>query len=217
MTAGLLLTNNMEIIENITKAAGNIGEFFKSINLLLTLLYTVLGAAGSFIGWFVLTYNSLVQKRRKTDEEWANIAAAIKRRADLIPNLIETVKGYAGHEKETLEKVTAARASVMGAGNPADQLKAENMLSGALKSLFAVAESYPNLKADQNFAALQRELAETENKINDARRLYNTAVQELNVKIESIPSNFVATFFRFKKAEFFDVAGKDTVVPKVKF
>lgn len=207
----------MEIIENITKFAGNIGEFFKSINLLLTLLYTVLGAVGAFVGWLVFTYNSLVQKRRKADEEWANIAAAIKRRADLIPNLIETVKGYAGHEKETLEKVTQARASVMSAGNPVEQLKAENMLAGALKSLFAVAESYPDLKANQNFMELQRENAETENKINDARKFYNAVVQELNVKIESIPSNFVATFFRFKKAEFFEAASQDAEAPKVKF
>ena len=207
----------MEFIENITKVIGNLGEFFKSINLLLTLLYTVLGAVGSFVGWFVFTYNSLVQKRRKTDEEWANIAAAIKRRADLIPNLIETVRGYAGHERETFEKVTQARTAVMSAGNPADQLKADNMLAGALKSLFAVAESYPDLKANQNFLELQRELADSENRINDARKLYNATVQELNVKIESIPSNFVAGTFRFKKAEFFDVAEQDKEAPKVKF
>jgi len=207
----------MEIIEKINAFAGTIGDFFKSINLLLTLLYTVFAALGSFIGWFVLTYNTLVQKRRKVDEEWANIAAAIKRRADLIPNLIETVKGYAGHEREVLEKVTEARTAVMGAGNPAEQLRAENMLTGALKSLFAVAENYPNLKANENFVELQRELSETENKINEARKIYNSAVQELNVKIESIPSNFVAQTFRFKKAEFFEVAAAETEVPKVRF
>lgn len=207
----------MEIIGKISDFAGSIGDFLKSINLLLTLLWTVLGALGSFVGWFVFTYNTLVQKRRRTDEEWANIAAAIKRRADLIPNLIETVKGYAGHERATLENVTRARSAVMGATGPADQMKAENMLTGALKSLFAVAESYPDLKANQNFSEMQKELAESENRIFEARKTYNAAAQELNVKIESIPSNFVAQVFRFKKAEFFEAEAAAIAVPKVSF
>ncbi|MEK7090523.1 MAG: LemA family protein [Patescibacteria group bacterium] len=207
----------MEIIGKINDFAGGIGDFFKSINLLLTLLWTVLGALGSFVGWFVFTYNSLVQKRRRTDEEWANIAAAIKRRADLIPNLVETVKGYAGHERATLENVTRARSAVMDATGPAEQMKAENMLTGALKSLFAVAESYPDLKANQNFSEMQRELAESENRVYEARKIYNAAVQELNVKIESIPSNFVAKVFRFKKAEFFEAEAAAIAVPKVSF
>lgn len=192
-------------------------DFIKSINILVTLLYTILGAVGGFVGWFVLTYNGLVQRRRKTDEAWANIAAALKRRVDLIPNLVETVKGYAGHERQTLENVTAARSAIMNAKTPAEQVGAENMLSGALKSLFAVAENYPDLKASTNFLQLQQEVSGIESEIQASRSVYNNAVQDYNVKIESIPSNFVAKVFRFHPAEFFKIAESETAVPKIKF
>lgn len=195
----------------------NIFTFLKSINLLLTLLYTILGALGSFIGWFVFTYNSLVQKRRKVDEMWANIGVALKKRVDLIPNLLETVKGYAAHERETFEKVTQARSAVISAKTPAEEMKAENMLTQALKSLFAISENYPDLKASANFLELQREISGVESDLQQARGAYNNAAQDFNVKIESLPSNFVAKVFRFKQVEFFKTAEGDKEVPKIKF
>ena len=153
------------------------------------------------------TYNSLVRNRVKAEESWSGITVQLKRRLDLIPNLVKTVKAYAKHEAETLEKVVAQRAAGIQGGqtSPADAAKTENMLSGALKSIFAVAESYPDLKANQNFLELQAELTDTEDKIQAARRFYNSAVTKLNTKIESFPSNFVANMFKFKKREFFDV------------
>ena len=192
-------------------------SFINFEKLLLYIIYAILGGIGSFVGWVVWAYNSLVQVRRRADEAWANIATQLKRRSDLIPNLVESVRGYAAHERELLENVTKARSNLMSAGAPEDQLKAENQLSGLLKSLFAVAENYPDLKANQNFLELQRELANIENAIQQDRRLYNEAVRELNVKAESVPLNFVAIFFRFKKAEFIDVSEAERAVPKVKF
>ncbi|MDP3696682.1 MAG: LemA family protein [Candidatus Taylorbacteria bacterium] len=185
--------------------------------LLLSLLWTVLGALGSLVGWVVYAYNTLVNARRRADEALANVGTQIKRRYDLIPNLAETVKGYASHEREVLEKVTQARSFVAGAKTVTEYQQADNMITGALKTLFAVSENYPDLKASQNFLELQGELAETENRIQEGRRVYNEAVRDVNVKIESIPINFVAVFFRFKKADFFEITAAEKEVPKIKF
>lgn len=138
-------------------------------------------------------------------ESWADIDVQLKRRYDLIPNLVNTVKGYMAHERGTLEKVTEARVKAMSAGSVGDHGKSENMLTDALKSLFAVAENYPDLKANQNFLELQRELSDTENKIQAARRFYNTNVRDLNTKIDSFPPNIIAGMFRFSKADFFEL------------
>jgi LemA protein len=156
--------------------------------------------------WGVGMYNRFIQLRTRADEAWADIDVQLKRRYDLIPNLIETVKGYATHERETLQKVTEARTQAMGATSIADHAQAENMLTGALKSLFAVSESYPDLKANTNFLELQRELSDTENKIQAARRFFNTNVRDLNIATETFPSNLIANWFKFTKREFFELA-----------
>lgn len=155
----------------------------------------------------VVMYNSLVQLKVRVEEAWSDITVQLKRRADLIPNLIETVKGYAAHEKAVFEKVTEARSAVMNATQqgPAETAKAENMFESALKSLFAVAEAYPDLKANQNFLQLQQELVDTEDKIQASRRFYNGGVRDLNTKIEMFPSNIIAGMFNFSKREFFEV------------
>ncbi len=185
--------------------------------LLLYVLYAILGGIGSFVGWVVWAYNSLVSVRRRADEAWANIETQLKRRNDLIPNLVESVRGYATHERELLERVTNARSMLSGASGPQERAGLENQISGFLKTLFAVAENYPDLKANQNFLDLQRKLAEVEDAIQADRRRYNEAVRELNVKMESVPLNFVASFFRFKKAEFIAIPAEEKRVPQVKF
>lgn len=169
-------------------------------------------------GYVFLAYNGLVRRRNQVKEAWSDIDVQLKRRHDLIPNLIETVKGYAAHEREAFESVTTARARALGAQTPADKAEAENMLTGALKSIFAVAEAYPDLKANTNFVELQRELADTENKIQAARRFYNTNVRDYNTALESVPTNIIAGMFSFKQEQFFeleDEAAKS--VPKVEF
>ena len=155
----------------------------------------------------IVIYNSLVQLKVRVEEAWSDITVQLKRRADLIPNLIETVKGYAAHEKAVFERVTEARSAVMSATQqgPAETAKAENMFESALKSLFAVAEAYPDLKANENFLHLQQELVDTEDKIQASRRFYNGGVRDLNTKIEMFPSNIIAGMFSFKKREFFEV------------
>lgn len=153
----------------------------------------------------IAIYNGLVRSKIRVDEAWSDITVQLKRRLDLIPNLIETVKGYASHEKEVFQKVTEARTSVMNASGPAETAKADNMFEGALKSLFAVAEAYPDLKANQNFQQLQTELVDTEDKIQAARRFYNGAVRDLNTKIKVFPNNIFAGMLGFKEREFFDV------------
>lgn len=166
----------------------------------------------------VLMYNGLVRLRQRVKEAWSDIDVQLKRRYDLIPNLVETVKGYATHERDLLEKVTEARTRAMGAGSPKEKADAENMLSGTLKTLFAVSENYPQLKANENFLELQRELSDTENKIQAARRFYNSNVMEINTNVQSFPSNIIAGMFGFKEEEFFELeeeAAKDPV--KVKF
>ena len=169
-------------------------------------LYIVLGVVVVIGLWLVATYNRFVTLVNRTKEAWADIDVQLKRRYDLIPNLVETVKGYATHEREAFESVTKARATAIGAQSVADHAEAENMLTGALKSLFAVAEAYPDLKANQNFLELQRELSDTENKIQAARRFYNTNVRDLNTAIESFPGNVIANLFRFEPREFFELA-----------
>ena len=159
--------------------------------------------------WLISIYNSFIRFGQRVSEAWADILVQLKRRYDLIPNLINTVKGYATHEAGTLEKVTEARNQAMRAGNAGDKAAAENMLSGALKSLFAVSEAYPDLKANQNFLSLQSELSDTENKIQAARRFYNGLVRDLNTKVDSFPSNLIAGLFHFVKKEYFDLAETD--------
>jgi len=170
-----------------------------------TIFYILLGIIAVIAVWFIFAYNSFITLVNRAKEAWSDIDVQLKRRYDLIPNLVNTVKGYATHEREAFENVTKARAAAIGAQTPHDRGQAENMLSGALKSLFAVAEAYPDLKANTNFMELQRELSDTENKIQAARRFYNTNVRDLNTKIEVFPSNIVANLFKFAKLEFFEL------------
>lgn len=172
-------------------------------------LYIVLGVVVVVGLWLVATYNRFVTLVNRTKEAWADIDVQLKRRYDLIPNLVETVKGYATHEREAFESVTKARAAAIGAQSVADHAEAENMLTGALKSLFAVAEAYPDLKANQNFLELQRELSDTENKIQAARRFYNGNVQDLKTALEQFPSNIVGSWFNFKAMDFFELSEAD--------
>ncbi len=164
-------------------------------------------------------YNSLVRSRNQVDEAWSDINVQLKRRYDLIPNLVETVKGYASHESGVFEKVTAARTAAMSAGSLDDKLAKENALSGTLKSLFAVAEAYPELKANQNFLQLQSDLTDTEDKIQAARRFYNGTVRDYNTKIQQFPGVIFASIFGFTKKEFFgiDESGPEAQPVKVQF
>lgn len=165
----------------------------------------------------IIIYNGLVKLRVQVDGAWADIDVQLKRRHDLIPNVVETVKGYAGHEKETLEAVVDARSAAMSAQGPADQGQAENMLTGALKNLFALSEAYPDLKAAGNFRDLQETLQEMENGIQQARRYYNAVVRDYNTKIGQVPSNFVAMAFNFSERDFFEIEEGEGEVPKVSF
>jgi LemA protein len=155
--------------------------------------------------WGVLVYNQLIVFKNRTDESWSDIDVQLKRRYDLIPNLVSTVNGYATHESGVFEKVTQARTMAMSAGTPESRIEAENALSGTLKSLFAVAENYPDLKANENFLELQKELSDTENKIQSARRFYNANVRDFNTKIEVFPTNLVAQGLGFSKRDFFEL------------
>ena len=167
--------------------------------------------------FFWLGFNGLVKRRNQVDNAWSQIDVQLKRRHDLIPNLVETVKGYAAHERGTFEAVTNARANAMNAQTPADQAQAENVLSGALKSLFAVAEAYPDLKANQNFLNLQEELTSSEDRIAYARQFYNDSVLSYNTKIQQFPTVLIAGMFNFGKREFFDAAPEDTAPVQVQF
>ena len=171
----------------------------------MTLIYVLGGAIVLVILWIVGTYNSFVSFVNRAKEAWSDIEVQLKRRYDLIPNLVNTVKGYAAHETTAFEKVTQARAAAMGAGSLEEKGKAELGLASALKSVFAIAEAYPELKANQNFLALQTELSDTENKIQAARRFYNGNVRDLNTKIEQFPSNLIANMFKFAPLEFFEL------------
>lgn len=165
----------------------------------------VLGAAVVIAGAVIGIYNTLIRLKNKVDEGWADIDTQLKRRYDLIPNMVETVKGYAKHEKGTFEAVTKARSMAMGATNPEAKAEAENMLTGTLKSLFAIAENYPELKANTNFMELQQTLKEIEEHIQLSRRYYNATVRDLNTKVEIFPNNIVAGMFGFKKREYFEI------------
>jgi LemA protein len=166
----------------------------------------------------VSLYNKLVALKVQAESAWSDIDTQLKRRHDLIPNLVETVKGYAAHEKGVFEKVTEARSRAMAAQTPAQVSQAEGMLTQALRGLYAVAENYPELKANQNFMALQQSLTQTEDAISGSRRGYNSAVQELNTKIETVPSNIIASMFNFKPREFFEVTDEaERAVPQVRF
>ena len=158
--------------------------------------------------WVVFAYNSFIRLINRAKEAWADIDVQLKRRYDLIPNLVNTVKAYAIHEAKVFESVTRARTAAMNAGSLAEKTNAENMLTNTLKSLFAVSEAYPDLKANQNFMKLQDELADTENKIQAARRFYNGVVRDLNTKLESFPSNAIAGIFGFAKMEFFELGNE---------
>ncbi len=181
-------------------------------------IFIILAVVAAVVLWFIFAYNGFVRLINRAKEAWADIDVQLKRRYDLIPNLVNTVKGYATHESSVFENVTKARTVAMGAGNLAEKGQAENMLTGALKSIFALAEAYPDLKANQNFLELQRELSDTEDKIQAARRFYNTNVRDLNTRIESFPSNIIAGAFRFSKMEFFQLEESAAKSPiEVKF
>jgi len=170
----------------------------------------ILVILGLLVLWAIFAYNGFVTLVNRAKEAWADIEVQLKRRYDLIPNLVNTVKGYATHESSAFENVTKARSMAMGAQGPTkEHAEAENMLTGALKSLFAISEAYPDLKANTNFLELQRELSDTENKIQAARRFYNTNVRDLNIKMESFPSNIIARVFNFTKMDLFDLADTD--------
>lgn len=175
----------------------------------MTILYIVLAIVVILILWAIIAYNGFVTLTQRVKEAWSDIDVQLKRRYDLIPNLVATVKGYATHEKTVFEDVTNARTAAMSATAPAQKAGAEDMLSGALKSLFAVSENYPDLKANQNFLELQRQLEDTENKLQAARRFYNGVVMDLNTRLQRFPSNLIGTMFGFAKADFFQLNDAD--------
>lgn len=176
-------------------------------------MYYVIGVLVVIVLWLIWAYNGFVRYRNRTKESWADIDVQLKRRYDLIPNLVKTVERYATHEKDTLAKVTEMRTRAMGAVDPEQKAEAENMLSGALKSLFAVSENYPDLKANQNFLELQKELSDTENKIQAARRFYNTNVRDFNTALQSFPNKLVAGPFGFKASVFFELENENEREP----
>jgi len=178
----------------------------------------VLGVVGLVLLWAVATYNGLVKLRNMVEEAWSGIDVQLKRRADLVPNLVSTVKGYAGHEKETLEEVIRLRNQAQSAHGVGETAQAQGLLGAALGKLVALAESYPDLKANQNFMQLQSSLGEIEEQLQLARRYYNGSVRNLNIKVESFPSNLIAGRFSFAKAEFFELENAaERAVPKVEF
>ena len=183
----------------------------------MSILIILAIAAGAILLWIVAVYNGLITLRNRAKEAFSDIDVQLKRRYDLIPNLVETVKGYAAHEKEVFEKVTEARTRAMGAQTLKEKGEAENALSGTLKTLFAVSENYPQLRASENFQKLQDELTDTEDKIQAARRFYNANARDLNIKIETFPANVVANLFRFKQMEFFGAEEGEKEPVKVKF
>lgn len=186
----------------------------------MIIIWIVFAIVAVLVIWLVVAYNRFVTFRNRADEAWADIEVQLKRRYDLIPNLVSTVKGYAAHESATFEKVVAARNSAMQTGGTgAAHAQAENMLTGALKSIFALAENYPDLKANTNFLELQRELSDTENKIQSSRRFYNGNVRDFNTMLQVFPSNMIAGVFNFTKKEFFDIPddGVESKPVEVKF
>jgi len=184
----------------------------------VSILYIILIVIAVVVLWLIFAYNGFVSLRNRAKEAWSDIDVQLKRRYDLIPNLVETVRGYAAHERELFEKVTEARTRAMGATTIGERSQAENALSSTLKTLFAVAENYPQLRASENFLELQRELRDTEDKVQAARRFYNGNVRDLNIKIESFPAKIVANLFGFKQMDLFEIeeAGQREAV-SVKF
>ena len=180
-------------------------------------LWIILGIAALLVLWLVAIYNGLVKLRNMAQEAWSGIDVQLKRRVDLIPNLVETVKGYASHEKEVFLKVTEARSAVMHSTSVQDRVQSENALTQSLRSLFAVAENYPELKANENFLDLQKQLAAVEDDIQMSRRYYNGAAREFNVGIEKFPNILVARNLGYQKAPYFEAEEQDRVVPKVSF
>lgn len=180
-------------------------------------LWIVLGVVGLAVVYLWSVYNSFVRESTEIDEAVGQIDVQLKRRADLIPNLVETVKGYAKHEKGVLEEVTKARTALMKAGTPQAQAKADDMLTGALKTLFAVAENYPQLKANENFVQLQKELSDTEDKIAYARQYLNTQLMEYNMKVRMFPSSILAQVFKFTEKKFFTATEEEKKNVKVSF
>ena len=173
---------------------------------------------GVVVLWVIFVYNGLITRRNRVDEAWSDIDVQLKRRYDLIPNLVESVKGYAGHESKVFEQVTLARSAAIGAKTMTEHAEAENMLSSTLKSLFAVADAYPDLKANQNFLDLQNELTDAEYKIQAARRFYNANVRDFNTALQTFPSNLIANAFAFKAREFFELQSEaERAAPKVSF
>ncbi len=184
----------------------------------MPLLWILLAIVVVLALWLVGVYNGLIRLRNQTDEAWADIDVQLKRRYDLIPNLVNTVKGYAAHESSLFEKVTAARTAAMQATDPQAKMAAENALAGTLKSLFAVAEAYPQLKANENFLRLQDELSDTENKIQAARRFYNGNVRDFNTKLQVFPTNLMGNSLGFKSRPFFELGSEaERAVPSVQF
>jgi len=179
------------------------------------MIYIILGIIAVLVIWFVVVYNGFVALKNRTAEAWADIEVQLKRRYDLIPNLVNTVKGYATHESTAFEKVTQARAAAMGAKTAEEHGKTEAVLGQAITGLFGIAEAYPELKANTNFLELQRELSDTENKIQAARRFYNGNVRDFVTKLETFPSNIVGNMFKFTKPEFFDLADNDVAQQNV--
>ncbi len=174
-------------------------------------------ALGALIGAMVLLYNRLVRSRNKVDNAWAQVDVQLKRRYNLIPNLIETVKGYAAHEQDTFNQVVEARTAAVDATSVEDQGQAENMLTGALRRLFALAENYPELRASENFQSLQAELAETEDKIAVSRQIYNDTTLSYNNGVQTVPTNIVANLFSFDPRPYFEAEGDERAVPRAEF
>lgn len=180
-------------------------------------MWTAIAIIAVVLLYFVAVYNGLVARRTQAREAWSTIDTQLKRRYDLIPNLVNAVKGATKHERETLEAVISARNAAMSANGPDAKGTAENALSGALKQFFALSESYPNLRANENFLELQRELTDTETKIQAARQFYNTVVMGLNTQIQQFPSNIVANMFKISQEKFFEMDDAEKVAPKVEF
>jgi LemA protein len=180
-------------------------------------VWIVLGIAAVIILWLVAAYNGLIRDRNRAQNAWSQVDVQLKRRYDLIPNLVETVKGYATHEQQTFERVTRARSAAQAAEGPAEQAEAENFLTSALRQLFAVAEDYPELRASENFQGLQSELSETENRISVSRQIYNDTVLTYNNKVQQVPTNIVASMFGFSEREFFEAGDEAEEAPAVEF
>lgn len=183
----------------------------------MELIWILVILVGLVLAWLILTYNGLITSRNRVDEAWSDIEVQLKRRYDLIPNIVNTVKGYASHEDSVFTKVTQARASAMGATSMKEHAQAENMLSETLKSLFAVSEAYPQLRASDNFLQLQHELTDTEDKIMASRRFYNANTRDFNTKLQVFPTNLIAGTFGFTKREFFDAPDVALETPQVSF